>query len=192
MHLEWGANAESYSPFGGYRIYRSTFITSGWEMIQEIPGTGTYSYDDTSVTNGFPYFYTVVAYDGETDVESVKSNYKQTIQGSPVEVVPSWATGTDLESIRVVPNPYRGSAAWEETYYDKIAFTNLPAMCDIYIYTLGGDHVITLEHRSYSGESGTEYWDLVTRNKQEIMSGLYIFRVETEDNDYIGKFAIIK
>ncbi|MBN1433264.1 fibronectin type III domain-containing protein [Candidatus Fermentibacterales bacterium] len=192
VHLEWSADAESYSPFGGYRIYRSTFIPSGWEMIQEIPGTGTYSYSDQSVVNGFPYFYAVVAFDDETGVESVKSNYKQTIQGSPLEVVPCWVAQSNLDNVRVVPNPYRGSVSWEQTYFDKIAFTGLPAMCDIYIYTLGGDHVATLEHRSYGGDSGTEFWDLVSRNDQEVMSGLYVFRIETEDDHYIGKFAIIK
>jgi hypothetical protein len=94
--------------------------------------------------------------------------------------------------VSVVPNPYRGSAAWEQTYFDKIAFMNLPAMCDVEIYTLAGDHVITLEHRSTSGESGTEYWDLLSRNDQEVATGLYVFRVVTEDDFVIGKFAIIR
>ncbi|HRY60612.1 MAG TPA: hypothetical protein P5266_00325, partial [Candidatus Fermentibacter sp.] len=81
---------------------------------------------------------------------------------------------------------------WEQTYFDKIAFINLPAMCDIYIYTLGGDHVVTLEHRGWGGDEGTEFWDLISRNDQEVVSGLYFYRIETEDDYVIGKFAIIK
>ncbi len=192
VHLEWGANAETYNPFGGYRVYRTTFQPSGWQLIAEIPGTGTYSYDDNTVVNGFPYFYVVCAYDGETGVESTRSNYKQTLEGTPLSVVPSWSAQSDLSQISVVPNPYRGSASWEQTYFDQIAFINLPAMCDIYIYTLGGDHVITLEHRGWGGDEGTEYWDLISRNDQEIVSGLYIYRVETSDDSVLGKFAIIK
>ncbi len=193
VHLEWGDNAEAYDPFGGYRIYRATFEPSGWELIADIPGTGTHSYDDGEVTNGFPYYYVVCSYDAETGIESTKSNYKQTLEGTPISVVPTWdADANWTEEVAVVPNPYRGSAAWEQTYFDKIAFINLPAMCDIYIYTLAGDHVITLEHRGWAGEEGTEFWDLVSRNNQEVVSGLYFYRVENEDDSVIGKFAIIK
>ena len=192
VHLEWGANAEVYEPFGGYHIYRATFTPNNWELVAELPA-GVYSYDDSNVTNGFPYFYVVCAYDAETGVESTKSNYKQTIQGTPIAVVPSWNSTDDWKNqVAVVPNPYRGSAEWEQTYFDKIAFINLPPMCDIYIYTLGGDHVITLEHRGWAGDEGTEYWDLVSRNDQEVASGIYVYRVETEDDYVIGKFAIIK
>lgn len=193
VHLEWGANAETYQPFGGYRIYRATFAPNNWELIETIPGTGTYSYDDDSVVNGFPYFYVVCAFDGETDVESTKSNYKQTLEGTPLSVVPSWNSSADWKNqVAVVPNPYRGSAAWEQTYFDKIAFINLPVMCDIYIYSLGGDLITTIEHRGWGGNEGTEYWDLVSRNDQEVVSGLYFYRIETEDDYLIGKFAIIK
>lgn len=193
VHLEWGANAESYSPFGGYNVYRATFAPSNWELVATVEGAGTYSYTDNTVTNGFPYFYVVCAYDAETMVESTRSNYKQTIEGTPVAVVPSWDSDPNWkENVAVVPNPYRGSASWEAIYFNKIAFINLPAMCNIHIYTLAGDHVITLEHRDYSGEVGTAYWDLVSRNQQDVVTGLYVYRVETEDDYVIGKFAIIK
>lgn len=192
VHLEWGANAETYTPFGGYRIYRATFSPNDWQLLADVP-VGTYSYDDNTVVNGFPYYYVVCAYDADTDVESTKSNYKQTVQGTPIAVVPSWNATDDWKNqVAVVPNPYRGSAEWEQTYFDKIAFINLPAMCDIYIYTLGGDHVITLEHRGWAGDEGTEYWDLVTRNNQEVVSGIYFYRIETENDFLIGKFAVIK
>lgn len=192
VELEWGSNAESYDPLGGYRIYRAAFEPAGWELVAtEDPGV--FSYSDQSVTNGYPYYYVVCSYDSETDVESTKSNYKQTIEGTPLAVTPVLGTDSNwTENVNVVPNPYRGSAAWEQTYLDKIAFINLPAMCNIYIYTLAGDHVITLEHRSWSGQEGTAFWDLISRNDQEVTSGLYIFRVETMDEYVIGKFAIIR
>lgn len=192
VHLEWGSNAESYNPLGGYNIYRSTFEPANWELVETV-AVGVTEYTDTDVTNGFPYFYVVCAYDDETDVESTRSNYKQTLEGTPLPVTPVMGTDTNwMDNVQVVPNPYRGSAAWEQTYFDKIAFTHLPAMCNIHIYTLAGDHVITLEHRSWGGGEGTEFWDLVSRNEQEVSSGLYIFRVETNDDYVIGKFAIIK
>ena len=193
VRLQWGANAETYEPFGGYRLYRARFETANWELVTDIDGPGTYSYTDNDVVNGYPYYYVVCAYDQDTGIESPRSNYKQTIQGTPVAVTPGWSADDNwTETVSVVPNPYRGSAAWEQTYFDKIAFTNLPPSCNIDIYTLAGDHVITLEHFSASGESGTEYWDLLSRNDQAVTSGLYVYRVETEEDFVIGKFAIIR
>lgn len=195
--LEWGSNAETIEGFGGYRIYRATFEPSGWGDPIATANPGTFTYTDTTVTNGYPYYYAVCSwfYDSllQKEFQSTKTNYKQTLEGSPVAVTPVVVTNANwVENVTVVPNPYRGSAPWEQTYLDKIAFINLPAMCNIHIYTLAGDHVITLEHRSWGGQKGTEFWDLVSRNDQEVTSGLYIYRVETEDGYVIGKFAIIK
>lgn len=193
VHLEWGANAESYSPFGEYKVYRSTFAASNFELIATVTDLNVHEYTDNTARNGFPYFYVVTASDAETGIESTKSNYKQTLEGTPVAVTPNWDTDSNwTENVRVVPNPYKISAAWEATYFNKIAFINLPSMCDIHIFTLAGDHVVTLEHRDYTGEVGTEYWDLVSRNDQDIVTGLYVYRVETADDFVIDKFAIIK
>jgi hypothetical protein len=193
VHLEWGANAEVYSPFGKYRVYRSTFDTANFELIATVSEPGVREYTDNTARNGFPYFYVVTASDAVTDLESTKSNYKQTPDGAPVAVTPNWASDTDwVNRVRVVPNPYKLSAAWEQTYFNKIAFMNLPSMCDIHIFTLSGDHVVSLEHRDYTGENGTEYWDLISRNNQDIVTGLYVYRVETADDFVIDKFAIIK
>jgi len=192
VHLEWGSNAEHYDPLGGYRVYRATFAPSNWELVDTLD-PGVYSYDDNDVTNGYPYYYVVCSYDEETGVESTRSNYKQTLEGTPLPVTPVMGTDDNwMENVQVVPNPYRGSAEWEQTYFDKISFTHLPAMCNIHIYTLAGDHVITLEHRSMGGDEGAAFWDLVSRNNQEVVSGLYIYRVETEEDYVIGKFAIIR
>lgn len=193
VHLEWAANAEAYGDFGGYKVYRATFEPSQFELIATLTGADVHEYADNTAVNGYPYYYVVTAYDVNTGIESTKSNYKQTVEGTPTPVVPCSATDANwTENVRVVPNPYKISAAWEQTYFNKIAFTNLPAMCDIHIYSLAGDHVITLEHRDFTGESGTEYWDLVSRNDQDVVTGLYVYRVETSDEFVIDKFAIIK
>ncbi len=193
VQIEWGGNAESYSPFGGYNIYRASFTPGDFQLIATITEPGVRSFTDNTAQNGFPYYYVVTAFDAETGVESTKSNYKQNLEGTPIPVVPRWDTDSNwTENVRVVPNPYKVSAAWEQTYFNKIAFINLPSMCDIHIYTLAGDHVITLEHRDYTGNNGTEFWDLVSRNDQDVVTGLYVYRVETADDFVIDKFAIIK
>lgn len=105
------------------------------------------------------------------------------------------ATKADLDRIKVVPNPYIINAAWDEKSHEhKITFTHLPAECTIRIYTLAGDLVQELEHSS--GEAnirgGTESWDLFSKSGQSVVSGIYIYLVQSDVGNKIGKFAILK
>ncbi len=99
---------------------------------------------------------------------------------------------SDLDRIKVVPNPYVISAEWELSEYTKmLAFTNLPSVCDIHIYTLTGERVNTMHHESV--EEGWLYWDMLNFYRQEIATGMYIYVVETPNGEKkIGKFAVIK
>ena len=192
VDLIWSDDAESYDPFGGYHLYRSVFDTTDWQLVADL-AAGTYSFSDSGVTRGFPYYYALCAYDAETGVESPRTNYKQALDGSPIPVVPGWASDSDWqETISVVPNPYRGSAGWEQSHADMIAFTHLPPMCDIRVYTLGGDHIVTIQHRSFGGDSGEEYWDLKNGEGRLVCSGLYVYVVQTSDDQAMGKFAIVR
>jgi hypothetical protein len=119
----------------------------------------------------------------------------------------------------VYPNPYRGQAAWDGQGASErlIWFTNLPAQCEITIFTLSGDLIDTIEHDSatYQGRdvalinnlhlygdvgegivfSGGEHaWDLISRHNQAIATGLYLFTVKNKANGKIdiGKFAVVK
>ena len=96
-----------------------------------------------------------------------------------------------LDSIRVVPNPYLGSAPWTATEIaDQIEFQYLPPACKIYIYTMAGDLVRVLTHND---NTGSEAWNLLNESGQKVVSGPYIYKVETPDGKYkIGKFLILK
>ncbi len=98
----------------------------------------------------------------------------------------------DLDRVKVVPNPYMVSAEWEiDPNYKKLGFTNLPSECDIHIYTLSGERVISLHHESET--EGWEWWDMLTFNQQEIAYGCYIYVVETPNGKKkIGKFVILR
>ena len=42
---------------------------------------------------------------------------------------------------------------------------------------------------------GTVKWDLVSRNGQDVASGVYMYSVETDDSNFdrfIGKFVVIR
>jgi len=66
---------------------------------------------------------------------------------------------------------------------------NLPKECTITIYTISGDPVRILEHRS--NEIGAEAWDLTGGSGVQVASGVYVYQVEAGDETKIGKFAVI-
>ncbi len=98
----------------------------------------------------------------------------------------------DLDKIKVVPNPYIVSAEWElDPNYKQLAFTNLPTVCDIHIYTLSGEKVITLHHEHET--EGWEWWNLLSFNQQEVAYGCYLYVVETPGGKKkIGKFVVLR
>jgi len=101
------------------------------------------------------------------------------------------ATASDLDKIRVVPDPYIVSNAWETTEFGKkLMFNHLPGRCTISIYTVAGDHVRTLEHNDSRGYT---FWDMRTVNDQNIAYGLYIYVVTTPNGQKkVGRFLVIK
>jgi len=106
---------------------------------------------------------------------------------------------TDLDKIKVVPNPYLGSAMWEvKNPYTSgrgprsLHFTHLPAKCTIRIFTVDGELVNTIEHSS-AIDNGTEDWNMLTKDNLAISYGVYIYHVEAPGiGEKIGKFAVIK
>ena len=105
----------------------------------------------------------------------------------------------ELEDIYVVPNPYvatnemepRNPVSRSERGDRRLYFANVPNVATIRIYTLAGELVDTIEHNS-TFDDGKVYWDLRTKDNMNIAYGLYIFHVESEAGDFIGKFAVIK
>lgn len=116
--------------------------------------------------------------------------------------------------VSVYPNPYRvlyrDGAGNLTTYYRegyegrgihkfeeqdrRIHFVNLPDTATIRIFSLDGDLIRTINHpdpflTTYSSEVG---WDLVSRNVQAVVSGIYIWRVDSRLGTQMGKLVIIK
>ncbi|MGD8782200.1 MAG: hypothetical protein PVH88_24945 [Ignavibacteria bacterium] len=105
----------------------------------------------------------------------------------------------DMDKIRVVPNPYIVSNAWEPTnpYSNgrgdrELHFTHLPAKCTIKIFNVRGQLIKTIYHES-SIDNGTEIWNMLSKDNLEISYGIYIYHVEADGiGEKIGKFVIIK
>jgi hypothetical protein len=98
----------------------------------------------------------------------------------------------DLTKIRVVPNPYLASAAWDiGPSQRRLEFINLPPECMIRIYTISGILVRILDHTA--DEGGTKVYDLLTREGLSLASGNYYYHVTTPDGKtHLGRFAVIQ
>tara|TARA_B100001996_G_scaffold287271_1_gene227514 strand:+ start:21 stop:1319 length:1299 start_codon:yes stop_codon:yes gene_type:complete len=105
----------------------------------------------------------------------------------------------DLEKIKVVPNPYYATNAFEgqNTFTSgrgprEIQFRNLPQDCTIRIFTISGELVKTIQHSSQI-DFGTGSWDLLTKDNLTAAYGIYVYHVEAMGiGEKIGKLAIIK
>jgi hypothetical protein len=100
-------------------------------------------------------------------------------------------------NVKVVPNPYIIKNRWETNKFErKIAFTHLPATCKIRIFTMAGHLVKVIEHTDHDTQpmdkGGTELWDLLNEHEQLIASGVYIFHIESDIGEQIGKFAVVQ
>lgn len=75
-----------------------------------------------------------------------------------------------------------------------VHFANLPRICTIRIYTLSGDLVQEIKHYVPDGgpEAMQETWNLISRNTQAITSGVYLWSVQSEMGEQLGKLVIIK
>ncbi|HUN66757.1 MAG TPA: hypothetical protein VMW43_11730 [Bacteroidota bacterium] len=171
---------------------------------------------DVSMTelNGWQYYYGVSAFsqgDSTNGVPSLESalSYHLVMPGTQ-------ATSSSSAQIGVYPNPYYVNAVWDgaDERQRKIYFYNLPARCEITIFTLAGDVVTVLNHDAATNNgqniqwytqfgggsiptqfSGGEHaWDLITRWDQAIATGLYLFAVKDLATGEVkrGKFLVIK
>ncbi len=181
--LSWDPNAEAWSGFAGYQIYRAIHQPdTTYELIYDGPA-GINSFDDVTAVRGFDYFYYIITYDDGSafDGHTLVSSKFFTMTNKPASLKRS--PGRLLDDIRIVPNPFSISARniqyGTELGKDRIMFLNIPGKCRIRIFTERGDLVKTINHIDGSGD---ERWNSETDSRQVIVSGLYIAHFEvTED-----------
>jgi hypothetical protein len=110
---------------------------------------------------------------------------------------------SQLDKIRVVPNPYLATTSQESPLPPtitsgrgerKISFIHLPKDSKIYIFTARGELVRTLEMpANQSIDDGSVDWDLRSRENIEVAYGVYFYLVDAPNvGQKTGKLAIIK
>lgn len=122
---------------------------------------------------------------------------------------------SDGQNVFVFPNPATPTSLAEFSQFKpnaddptgvRVMFANLPASRNtIRIFTLAGDLVESIEHdgttwdcpdqETFGNCGGAAFWNLVSRNGQEVVSGIYLFSVESADPAFdrvIGRFAVVR
>jgi hypothetical protein len=106
-------------------------------------------------------------------------------------------------NVKVVPNPYIVNNEWQRSsLIRRMRFINLPGRCTIRIFNLAGELVKTLLHTQTvtptggtevkNNAGGDEWWDLLSENRQLIASGVYVFHIDSDNGEQVGKFAIVR
>ena len=148
----------------------------------------------------FPIWVSVVAFDAgnaKTKLGPLQSSKGVTSKmvfpmDSPEE---AHQKGT---KVAVVPNPFKisdnyvfpeGRQTGTSSSEMRIFFHYLPTECTLRIFTLDGDLV---HETQYKGENGVYSWNLLNRNNQFVVSGIYLYSVESKWGNELGKFVIIK
>lgn len=104
---------------------------------------------------------------------------------------------SDMEKIKVVPNPYLITHMAQRSPYDaRLYFTKLPKICTIKIFTSNGDLVKQINHNETDSYDPTtvavEVWDLLSKNKQRIQSQTLIAYITTPDGaQTVKNFSVI-
>lgn len=217
--LEWDDAPESArdplsrrQDFAGYQVWKA----EGWRRDSNVPddamwrliadfgaedlsrvdtggsGLGKYRFVDTRVQNGFWYWYAVTAYDDTGKF----GKYTQTMK----RTMPRTTAAQTNDDVYVVPNPYKEDAAWDlaetpgEPTGRRVKFFNLPSRATIRIFSVGGDHIATIEHDDASAEAaGQRAWNLISKNNQDTVSGIYVWHVSSpHGQDKVGKLVIIR
>lgn len=177
-----------------------------------VDGTDTtYEYLETGTPNGIISTYAVTAFDKGDTLLGLGRLENQIGRGraSTKSYMANTPATRNVDRIRVVPNPFLGSSRLNNPnpvdinpWVNRLRFINLPPDAKITIFTLSGDLVRTISSGDIAYRSrdaavdgdftGIAEWDLVTKNNQEAVSGVYIYAVESKYGTHTGKFVIIR
>lgn len=164
---------------------------------------GRYRFTDTRALNGFDYLYVVTTV-GERTVQltptlRVTQRYESPIVSSLDSLVsPSARALGEGTGVWVVPNPFRARVEWDrppvagDPFGRHLDFMGMPrAVGRLKVFTVSGDLVWEAVHDGRAG-SGQVRWNLISRNGQDVESGIYLFSVDSPLGHQVGRFVVIR
>lgn len=205
---DWNASNLT-DPYGIHRLYPDADPNDPTDTTED--GYHRY-YEYEYIIEGLqpsqPYYVAVTAFDYGSRKISLSS-----LESSPnlnaILAYPLTAT-EDVEErgmdVKVYPNPYRVDGGYAGSGYENrdrtksaergrsVHFFNLPKVCTIRIYTIDGDLVQQIDHNrpDAGADAQHERWDLISRNTQAVVTGIYLYHVTSDMGEQIGKLVIMK
>ncbi|MBK9929075.1 MAG: hypothetical protein IPP04_04280 [Saprospiraceae bacterium] len=190
-----------------------TRLTSGGSILKKIPGLRDVSWTGVPmVTQGqklLPYKDGLIpnevtikmrvdnAYNVSVGTNSAKGypSYMFNFSGQESQALNGAEIPAALKRINMVPNPYYAYSAYETTQFSNIVkITNLPAKCNVTIYSLDGRFIrqykrdekdIPIKDRNNPAVLNTRYapdleWDMKNAKGIPIASGVYLVHIAAE------------
>jgi len=188
--------------FRGFRENMKVVGTDTTFVLDYPPGapqdtcSNCWIFADGASLAGFRHEYAVTAIDTTTLINS--DFYETPVDsGEIVYLLPGSPPRDNLEDVVVVPNPFRVSAEWDAADGSHlIKFIRVPDKATVRIFTAAGELLKSLQANQYQspgGVTGDVAWDLKNDNGRAVVSGIYLYQVQTTDGRTIkGKFVIIK
>jgi hypothetical protein len=226
VKVKWNNAPLTHENFQGFKVWKSVGKTAAGSFDWKPLGLGTYidttqssswpppagasnQYEiiDGDIVKGLDYYYAVQSFSKKLPdpfgvLESnILANLKYISPANPV--------APDLSRVKVVPNPYIGSAVWNnaipsdaDPWQHRLQFVNLPADATIRIFSLDGDLIDEITSAEIvrktddflgTGSHSVAEWDLITRNNQEAAPGIYMYIVDSPSaGQKIDKFVIVR
>ncbi len=125
-----------------------------------------------------------------TSVAGLKNIGATIVVQSPPISTQALANGT--AKIGVKPNPYKKEAFFDVGLEHKIMFYNLPSQCTITILDVSGQIIDQINYTAPTPTNGTFFWDMYSKDGQEVANGLYIYVVQYSTGQQSGYFAILR
>ncbi|MBN1212168.1 MAG: hypothetical protein JXA92_06275 [candidate division Zixibacteria bacterium] len=208
------------SPGGIHKVYPEITVPPPADSSQWTDTDLTYDYDPPlpkyyeyeyvleDILPTVPYYVSVTAFDFGSPNAGLDALETKPVNNMVIEypLTPADTVEAKDLDVYVYPNPYRIDGNYYELGFEgrdseykipdrmrRIHFANLPRVCKISIYSLDGDLIREIDHNYPQGGPGSMHdtWDLITRNTQRVVSGIYYYVVESETRTQIGKFVII-
>lgn len=195
VKISWKRSVENFkSPnlsgeLKKFKVWRSIAGMGPWKLLGEV-NVGTvnnenlYQFVDEDETYklGEQKFYSVTSVDGN-GTESGRTNITAHVKNV--------RNAEKLTKVYAVPNPFVVESGFEGNgQKNAIGFYGLPEQCTIRIFSYAGQLVETIEHNSPTFSTA---WFQVTRNNQDLASGIYFYVVTTPKGERAtGKLVIIK
>lgn len=176
---------------------------------EPLPKYYEYEFKIEGLLPSVPYYCAVTSFDFGSPKVGLPPLETTPVNNTIIEYPQYDAQKVENENLDVYiyPNPYRIDQNYRNIGFEgrgildrpddrlrEIHFANLPHKCKISIFSLDGDLLKEIDHNVLPGNprSSHDSWNLITRNTQAAVSGLYYWVVESDDRIQIGKFAIIK